>query len=238
MRKKFILLTSICLLALTISVSAQKNDPDNFVGEWTLDVKGSELGERSQIESMTMKVAKSFVDGKNWLSVTKTTKRAKAEGRRGLRGRFGRGRGGEINGKNVQTVNYDLSGKETKSDVSRGRAAGKASSNVKMLEDGSMIIKQKTKFSTPRGAMEIKNTETWVLSADGKTLTISNERETPRGNQSSKMVFSRIKSDLKGFRLADSADESTPTRIGGGVVNGKANRLPRPEYPAAAGMAK
>jgi hypothetical protein len=41
------------------------------------------------------------------------------------------------------------------------------------------------------GARKMKMTETWSLSQDGKTLTVKREAETPRGNNSSEMVFTK-----------------------------------------------
>jgi hypothetical protein len=39
--------------------------------------------------------------------------------------------------------------------------------------------------------MSIKTTETWELQDDGKTLKVVRDMETPRGTQSSEMVFVR-----------------------------------------------
>ena len=46
-------------------------------------------------------------------------------------------------------------------------------------------------FSTPNGEVSTSNKETWSLSADGKTLTVDQERITPRGANSSTMVFNK-----------------------------------------------
>ncbi len=247
MNKKTALLASLCLLAMTFAVSAQQIKTENFIGNWKLDVDQSELGVRSNVESMTMTVSKTVLEDETMLTVTKVTKREQREGGSGILGRQGRGRGGSIDGNNVETINYDLSGKETNSIVDRGRTAGKASAKLKTQGDGSLVIVQTSEFDSPRGSVKIKNTETWNLSADGKTLTVSTESETPRGNRNSKMVFTytmlvvKGDSDTPGYEVkspgstpTSSSDRKIPKRISGGVVNGKATSLPKPEYPADA----
>jgi hypothetical protein len=183
MNKKIALLAAFCMLLMAVVISAQEKQT-NFAGDWTLDKEKSELGERNRIESMTMKVSQTEKE----LSVERKAKRAEpaggneGEGRRGMRG----GGGG-----NEEPVTYSLDGKETKVKMEGGRLSGEAKFKAKSEKDGTMKLMQTRSFETPMGSRSIKTTETWELSADGKTLTISSESETPRGNRSTKMVFSK-----------------------------------------------
>ena len=221
MNKKVALLASLCLLVMAIAVSAQDKMTD-FSGDWELNVDKSELSERSRIESMKMKV----VQSKTELSVERTIKR---ESDGSIGGALGRGqgtrrgnRGGGMRGA-FPTTTYDLTGKETKVEMADGIMTGETKLKAKS-KNGKLTLTQKRTLNTRRGARKIKLVETWVLSADGKTLTVSSVTETPRGNRNSKMVFSKT----------DSAE--TPKRINGGVINGKAKRLPKPDYSEAARM--
>ena len=41
------------------------------------------------------------------------------------------------------------------------------------------------------GEISVTTKETWELSADGKTLTVNREQTTPRGTNTSTMVFTK-----------------------------------------------
>ena len=97
-------------------------------------------------------------------------------------------RGGGFGGDG--TTVYTLDGKETVNDMS-GAMGGKMSLKAKTEKDGKLTLLQTREFETPMGAMTMKTTETWSLSADGKTLTVKRESETPRGTNSSEMVFTK-----------------------------------------------
>ncbi|NNE98593.1 MAG: hypothetical protein HKN25_06200 [Pyrinomonadaceae bacterium] len=178
MRKNVVLAAAALLLAMTFSVPAQSNT--SFAGDWTLDMDKSQLGERSRVESMTMKVTQSD----NELTYERKVEREAREGGGGGRG-MGRGRGG-----NVGAIAFNLDGTETKAEGG-GRRGGKVTLQAKMLEGGNLELHQTRSFEGPMGAISIKTVETWELSEDGKTLTVSSETETPRGNRSAKMVFSK-----------------------------------------------
>jgi len=180
MRKSFVLATAICLFAMTFAVSAQENS--SFAGDWTLDKDKSELGERSRVESMTMKVTQSD---------NELTYERKMEREAGQVGGRGMGRGGRRGGGgNVGAIAFSLDGKETKVKAP-GRRGGEVKLQAKTHEGGKLELWQTREFEGPNGAISIKTIETWELSDDGKTLTISSEMETPRGKRSSKMVFSK-----------------------------------------------
>lgn len=84
-----------------------------------------------------------------------------------------------------------IGGAEVEREGAMGR--GKTKSQAKWSEDKkNLILTSESSFTTQSGnSMTIKSTDKYSLSADGKTLTISRESETPRGTQSSTMVFNK-----------------------------------------------
>ncbi len=167
MRKSFIFGAMFCFFSMAVAASAQSN----FAGDWKLDKEKSELGERSRLKSITISVAQ---------SETELTVDRKAE----LEEEGGQGNGGGrgmVRGASAGPVTYNLEGKETRAD---GDAKLKAKVKDKKLE-----LTQIRSFEGPVGSVSITTVETWELSDEGKTLTISTKRETPRGDRNSKMVF-------------------------------------------------
>jgi hypothetical protein len=154
------------------AIAFGQNETKSFAGTWNLDIEKSELGERSRIKSMTMTVTQ---------SETELSYERKVERKEGGGGRRGMGRGG---GANLPTT-FDLSGKETAAPGGgRGTAKLKAES-----KNGILKLMRTVDFEGRMGQVTVKNTETWSVSEDGKTLTIAAESENPRGTRSSKMVF-------------------------------------------------
>lgn len=174
--KKTAALSFVILLFACAASFAQDKTPD-YSGDWKLDTGKSELGQRSNIESMTMKVTQT----ESQITFTRNATRGESEAPRRGRGRGFGGGGSQV---------YDLSGKETKSEAG-GRFGGEV---VRKAEAGDEDLKLTSTMNidTPRGAISIKSTETWSLSDDGKTLTVNVSRETPRGSRTSKMVFTKI----------------------------------------------
>ncbi len=170
------------------AVSVKQNKMTDFSGKWNLDVSKSKLDERAQnIESMTMTVSQTDKE----LKVESMTKRAERENtggqmRRG--GMDGMRRGGGFGG-DSQTI-YTLDGKETTTDMA-GAMGGKMTAKATAEKDGKLKLFQTREIETPMGARKMKMTETWSLSPDGKTLTVKREAETPRGTNSSEMVFTK-----------------------------------------------
>ncbi len=177
MRKSSITALTFCLLLMTFAISAQ-NNTTNFAGDWKLDVKKSELGQRSRIESMTMKVAQTA----NELAYERKAKRTEREGGGGRR------RGGR--GGNAGKVIFKLDGTETSAEISGGRLTGKATYKAE-TKDSKLILSTTRSFETPNGTRSIKSVETWELSKDSKILTVISERNTRRGAITSKMVFTK-----------------------------------------------
>ena len=174
--KKIVFLTAMFCL-LTISAFAQDKKVD-FSGNWML-----KLGESDRIESLTMNVTQSEKD----IKIETTVKRKPpSEGGGQLYGPEGSfGRGGGFNGD--VTTTYSLDGKETK--AQSGGQGRKITLKAKFEKDGKLKLSSSRSFETPNGEISITTKETWSLSEDGKTLNVKRDMETPRGTNSSEMVF-------------------------------------------------
>ncbi len=187
MKMKIVFMAILTVVLSVAAVSAQ-DKMTNFSGKWNLDVSKSKLDERAQnIESMTMTVSQTDTE----LKIESATKRAElpdtgGQMRRG--GMEGMRRGGGFGG-DSQTI-YTLDGKETITDMA-GAMGGKMSAKAKADKDGKLTLVQTREMETPMGARKMKMTEIWSLSADGKTLTVKCDSESPRGTNSSEMVFTK-----------------------------------------------
>jgi TonB family protein len=248
MNKKFALSAGLIVLLAVAFVSAQNKDVGDYAGNWTLDTEKSELGERSRIESMTMEVRQTETDLTVERKATLAERENNDDGRRG----GGMGRGGGF-GDGERALTFDLGGKETLAAPTGGGRGGEIKLKAEVEKDGTLKLTQTRNIESPRGEITVKTVETWKKSADGNTLTVTTETETPRGKRSMKMVFTRpmiISSDSGGKPLASTKEATNgfkmgtspagadgAKRISGGVVNGKANNLEVPTYPAAARMA-
>lgn len=181
MKKLFFLAAVFCLLA--VSVFAQAKAP-NFSGTWTLDTGKSKLDERTRIESMTMTVAQTPAD----IKVTTETKRPAppADAPQGGMGRGGRG--GMFGGDGTTT--YTLDGKETtiQQEGPMGQMPVKL---VGKLDAGNLVLSRSMTFNGMNGEMTVSNKETWSLSPDAKSLTVVRETTSPRGTNSSTLVFTK-----------------------------------------------
>jgi hypothetical protein len=187
MKKSIFLMSIVCLSA--ISAFAQDNKPTDFSGIWTLDVSKSKLDERMRVESMTLNVKQTEKE----LTVENKIKRAeRPEGEMpngGMRGGGGRMGGGFGNGEG--TTAYNLDGKETSAPVSApGQAGGVATSKAE-FDKGKLKTITIRNISSPMGEIKLTTKETWEILDGGKTLKIIRDMETPRGNRTSEMVFTK-----------------------------------------------
>ncbi|MGE3467734.1 MAG: hypothetical protein AB7J13_12455, partial [Pyrinomonadaceae bacterium] len=174
--KNFVLAAAITLLATAITVSAQKT-PD-FGGKWTLDVAKSKLGDRNMIESQTLAVTQTDKD----IKIETATKRTAPPA--------GRGGGGRMGGGGDMAVTYSLDGKETK--IERQGPQGAIPVMLKGKFDGGKLhLSQSSTFSGPNGEITMTTKETWELGADGRSLTVTTERTTMRGTDSTTRVFTK-----------------------------------------------
>lgn len=180
MKKIFFLAALFAVFAIAGYAQAK---PTDFSGTWNLDIPKSQLNERMRVEAMTLTVAQTDKE----LKVTTETKRPAPPadapaggpgGGRGMRG-FGGGDG---------TVSYSLDGKETiiEIDGPNGKMPIKYTGKI---EGGTANLSSSRSFSGPMGDVTITTKDTWTLSADGKTLTVVRDQTTPRGNNTSTMVF-------------------------------------------------
>ncbi len=185
MKKALFFIVFVCLLA--VSAFAQDNKKADFSGAWTLDVSKSKLGERARIESMTMNVAQTEKD----IKIETATKRlpppegANQGGGQGggmRRGGFGGGDG---------TTTYTLDGKETSMEADGPNGKIPVKLKAELESDGKLKLTSSRTFSTQMGEATMTTRETWTLSGDGKTLTVKRDTETPRGTNSSEMVFTK-----------------------------------------------
>lgn len=181
MKKIFFL--AAMFAAFTIAGFAQAK-PTDFSGTWTLDIPKSQINERMRIDALTMTVAQTDKE----LKVTSETKRTappadaaqpgpNGPGGRGMRGFSGDG-----------TVAYSLEGKETIVEIDGPN--GKMPIKYKAaLEAGKANLSTSRTFNGPMGEVTATTKDTWTLSPDGKTLTVTRSQSSPRGESTSTLVF-------------------------------------------------
>ena len=170
MKKVFILAAMVC--SLSIAAFAQDKKAD-FSGTWTLDVSKSKLGDRNNIESQTLTVTQTASD----IKVESATKRSAppAGAPAGGGGGGGMGRGGGFGGGDGTTT-YTLDGKEVKSEI-QGQMGSMAVSTKAKLDGGKFMVTRT--ITTPMG--DRVSSESWELSTDGNTLTITSQRPNRDG---------------------------------------------------------
>lgn len=184
MKKIFFLAAVVCLSAVA-GFGQAKTD---FSGTWNLDTAKSKLDERMRVESITLTVAQTDKE----LKVTTETKRmpppadAPAGGPGGPGGGRGPGRGAGGDG----TVTYALDGKETVVEVDGPNGKMPVKYNA-VLETGKATLTSNRTFSTPNGEMAVTSKDVWTLSADGKVLSVVQERTSPRGSSTATLVFNK-----------------------------------------------
>lgn len=186
MKKTIFLTAFICLLAISAFAQDKKAD---FSGTWTLDAGKSKLDERARVESMTLTVTQSDKEFK----IETATKRlpppeGMSQGDNGQGGGMRRGGGGGFAGDGTRS--YSLDGKETTTEA-EGRMGKTLVKSKAELDGGKLKLSSVRVMNTQMGEVSITTKETWTLSGDGKTLTVKREMETPRGTNSSEMVFTK-----------------------------------------------
>jgi hypothetical protein len=185
MKKNVILTAIISLFLAAATISAQQKTID-FSGNWELDAGKSKLGGQARVESMTMIVSQ---NGKELKVETKTklafTPEAETRGEKNGNTMVRKNVGGNF-GDTTQTVSYNLDGVETKSEIP-GIPIATTVFKAKFEKDGKLHLFSSRALEHPKGATAAVK-EIWTLSADGKTLTIVREEETP-GKSSTELVF-------------------------------------------------
>lgn len=222
MKKIFVLMAVFCLCFQANSVFAATPD---FSGYWELDASKSTLPAAMPVESIVLKVLQSEKD----LKIENTTRPRKNDSD-----------GARLNVVLVaQTAIYNLEGNETNSEIGNGRTAGKEIRKATITSDNKLNLNLIRSFQSEKGEVTIKINEIWELLDEGKTLKIIRYTETPRGATTAELFFTK-KSD--GIKTATgtvevpvmTGSETSPQQISGGVLNGKAISLAKPEYPPAA----
>lgn len=229
MKKTFVLAAIFCLCLQAVSVFAAT---PNFTGYWELDISKSILPEMMRIESMTLKVMQTEKE----LRVESATKRVSGEMSGATIGGGRRGGGGNL----MQAVVYNLDGKELTSEINVGMTTGKENRKATLTTDGRLSLTLTRNFNDVTGNTTIKTNDTWELLDEGNTLKVTRYMETPRGATNAEMYFTKksleatVKPNGEYQGQVMKNGEPLPKQISGGVLNGKALKLPRPAYPAAA----
>ena len=119
------------------------------------------------------------------ITVTPVTKRnPPTEGSMGGRSGGGMGGGGDA------AMTYTLDGKETKAE-GEGRMGKMPVTRSDKSEGGKLHLTSVSTCSGQIGEITVTTKESWVMSTDGKTLTITTDRTTPRGTDSTTRVFTK-----------------------------------------------
>lgn len=177
MKRNTFVMFAVAMFLFATTAMAQNTAPD-FSGNWTLDIGKSKM--QMPVESMTMTVAQTATE----LTVTTATKRpAPPEGAGGRGGRGGMMGGGD------GTFAYSLDGKE-KTIQADGPMGPMPVALKAKAEDSKLKLSQTRTFNSPMGEVSMTTKETWSIDASG-VLTVSRESTTPRGTNSSTMVFTK-----------------------------------------------
>ncbi|QQS32237.1 MAG: hypothetical protein IPM50_11225 [Acidobacteriota bacterium] len=178
MIRKTLFAAAFVMTAMAISASAQKA-PD-MSGTWMLDVARSKMA--MPVESMTMTVTQTEAD----LSVKTETKRAPQTGVEAPRGGGARG-GGGFGGDSSYTYSLDGKDKNTQSEGPMGPIPVTLKAK---FDGGKLKLSQTRNFDSPMGSITMVTKETWEMGTDGG-LTVTRESQTPRGNNTSTLVFTK-----------------------------------------------
>ena len=180
MKRKFFLGSALAC-ALLVNALAAPVAQTSFAGTWALNKsKSADLPPQwSNLESLTLTVTQ---DAQQIVvaSETKRTPDANAGGG------GGRGMGGF-----PPSTTYKLDGTETTAEAMGGRG-GTSTLKAEWKDGGKTLeLKRVSKFNFQGNDVTATTTEDWSLSADGKTLTIKRSSESPRGSQTSTLVFDK-----------------------------------------------
>lgn len=156
--------TAALVIALCMAVVSAKAD---FSGTWVLDKSNSEGLPPGMDQTMTV------VQTGDKLSLD--TKLITQEGEQ------------------VISDSYMLDGKEADfTPRTPDGGSGKGKRTAKWAADGNGIeVNETSTFNAPEGAVNVRMTRIWTLSADGKTLKIDIAAEGPNGKQQVKRTFTK-----------------------------------------------
>jgi hypothetical protein len=169
MTRKALWATAIAL-AITGAVFAQAK-PD-FSGTWTLDRDKSEMPQMGGAGGRPGGGGMGAPMGDVTVTIKQSADTVTIEQKMGETG--------------SRTLTYKLDGSES---VNQGMCGGEAKSTTKW--DGNKLVTESTQtFNGPNGEMTMKSKEVRSLDADG-TMHVEVTRETPRGTNTSKLVFKK-----------------------------------------------
>ncbi|KXJ98800.1 MAG: hypothetical protein UZ17_ACD001002541 [Acidobacteria bacterium OLB17] len=86
---------------------------------------------------------------------------------------------------------FSLDATDLRSETETPMGAVPVIRNGKKQSDGSLVLSTNITLVTPNGAMTLTTNEHWVLSADGKTLTVKRDLISPRGTTTDTFVYSK-----------------------------------------------
>ena len=157
-----------CLALIMIILPAASFIKADFSGEWALDQSKSNLGEFGAMMAPT-KLSVKTVGGAITVVRSSTSPM----------------------GDMVTTDKITLDGKES---PSTGGFEGSTRKTTSKLSDdqNTLTVNSVLNLSFDGNSFEIKATETWTLSADGKTLTIDAKTTTPQGENTLKQVYNKL----------------------------------------------
>ncbi|HZT57711.1 MAG TPA: hypothetical protein VFA21_03700 [Pyrinomonadaceae bacterium] len=189
MRK--ILISSVVAFVLAAqALAGVAAAPANFAGTWALDKsKSKDLPpQMSNLDSLTLTVTQDAqqitVDSKAAMAASASEGSAG-----GGEGGVGRGRGRGMGGGFAPSATYKLDGTETTAEGPRG---GTSTLKAEWKDGGkTLVLHRVSKLSFQGNDVTLTTTEEWSLSSDGKTLTVKRTSESPRGTQSSTLVFNK-----------------------------------------------
>ncbi|MGE5815125.1 MAG: hypothetical protein ACM36C_11605 [Acidobacteriota bacterium] len=151
------------VMAFAVAVFAQKA-PD-FSGAWALDMSKSEMPQMGGGRGMGGGM------GEMTVTIKQTADTLTIDQKMGEMSR---------------TVTYKLDGTES---TNQGMRGGEVKSTSKW--DGDKLVTESTQtVNGPNGEMTVKSKEVRSLAADG-TMVVETTRETPRGTNTSKLVFKK-----------------------------------------------
>ncbi len=140
----------------------------NYSGTWVLDKAKSDLQGRmmESLQSITLVIAQTGND----ITADYQSKYSERES----------------NDKMVLTIG----GAEVSREGMRGRGTIKSKA-AWSADKKNLVVTSVSTFEGQNGTMTINGTDTYLLSADGNTLTVNRQSESPRGTRTSTLVFNK-----------------------------------------------
>jgi hypothetical protein len=93
----------------------------------------------------------------------------------------------------TQSDVYVLNGQETVYTPRRGGVDGKGKRTAKWIDEGMGIeVVEDVSFDTPQGKLDIQYIRKWLMSADGKSITIEMSQKDAKGTTRTKRIFMKL----------------------------------------------